>query len=31
MFEVQYMILLADLLAATGGQVHGPIGSTTFE
>ena len=25
------MILLADLLAATGGQVHGPIGSTTFE
>ena len=27
------MILLADLLAATGGQVHGPtaVGSTTFE
>jgi|WetSurMetagenome_2_1015567.scaffolds.fasta_scaffold06860_4 Alr-MurF fusion protein len=25
------MILLADLLAATGGQVHGPVGPTAFE
>ena len=25
------MILLADLLAATGGQVHGPVGPTSFE
>ena len=25
------MILLDDLLAATGGQIHGPVGPTTFE
>ena len=25
------MILLDDLLAATGGQVHGPVGATVFE